>query len=152
QAPFNYCDREVPERVLVAPGDLLFAWAGTPGTSFRAHIWRGEKAVLNQHIFNIRLDDSAIDRKFLRLAINQNLDEYIRAAHGGAGLAHIPKVRFEESRLLLPPLPQQRRIVAKIEELFSDLDAGVAALERVRANLKRYRAAVLKAAVEGRLT
>ncbi len=40
----------------------------------------------------------------------------------------------------------------KIEELFTELDAGVAALERVRANLKRYRAAVLKAAVEGELT
>jgi type I restriction enzyme S subunit len=55
-------------------------------------------------------------------------------------------------RLPLPPLPEQRRIVAKIEELFSDLDAGVAYLTRVRSNLKRYRAAVLKAAVEGRLT
>jgi len=54
--------------------------------------------------------------------------------------------------ICLPPVNEQRRIVAKIEELFSDLDAGVAALERVRANLKRYRAAVLKAAVEGRLT
>ncbi len=52
----------------------------------------------------------------------------------------------------LAPANEQRRIVAKIEELFSDLDAGMAALERVRANLKRYRAAVLKAAVEGRLT
>jgi type I restriction enzyme S subunit len=54
--------------------------------------------------------------------------------------------------LLLAPSEEQRRIVAKIEELFSDLDAGVAALERVRANLKRYRASVLKAAVEGKLT
>ena len=54
--------------------------------------------------------------------------------------------------LPIPPCKEQRRIVAKIEELFSDLDAGVAALERVRANLKRYRAAVLKAAVEGKLT
>lgn len=52
----------------------------------------------------------------------------------------------------IPPISEQRRIVAKIEELFSDLDAGVTALQRVRANLKRYRAAVLKAAVEGRLT
>ena len=52
----------------------------------------------------------------------------------------------------IAPLNEQRRIVAKIEELFSDLDAGVVALERVRANLKRYRAAVLKAAVEGKLT
>jgi len=54
--------------------------------------------------------------------------------------------------LAIPPNNEQRRIVAKIEELLSDLDASVAALERARANLKRYRAAVLKAAVEGRLT
>ena len=52
----------------------------------------------------------------------------------------------------LAPENEQSRIVAKIEELFSDLDAGVAALERAKANLKRYRAAVLKAAVEGTLT
>ncbi|MFO0903195.1 MAG: hypothetical protein U0939_09360 [Pirellulales bacterium] len=52
----------------------------------------------------------------------------------------------------LAPTSEQRRIVAKIEELFSDLDAGVAALERAKANLKRYRASVLKAAVEGQLT
>ena len=53
---------------------------------------------------------------------------------------------------LLAPTNEQRRIVAKIEELFSELDAGVAALERVKANLKRYRASVLKSAVEGNLT
>jgi type I restriction enzyme S subunit len=55
-------------------------------------------------------------------------------------------------RVPVAPLPEQHRIVAKIEELFSDLDAGVSALERVKANLKRYRAAVLQAAVTGRLT
>jgi type I restriction enzyme S subunit len=53
---------------------------------------------------------------------------------------------------LLPPKDEQSRIVAKIEELFSDLDAGVAALNRAKGNLKRYRASVLKAAVEGKLT
>ncbi len=51
-----------------------------------------------------------------------------------------------------PPLPEQRRIVARIEELFSRLDAGVEALQRAKAQLRRYRQAVLKAAVEGRLT
>jgi type I restriction enzyme S subunit len=50
-----------------------------------------------------------------------------------------------------PPLPEQRRIVAEIEKQFTRLEAGVAALRRVQANLKRYRAAVLKAACEGRL-
>lgn len=66
-----------------------------------------------------------------------------------------PAARDEEFLdLAVPVAPSQEqdRISAKVEELLSDLDAGVAALERARANLKRYRATVLKAAVEGRLT
>jgi type I restriction enzyme S subunit len=51
----------------------------------------------------------------------------------------------------IPPIDEQRAIVAEIEKQFSRLDAGMAALKRVQANLKRYRAAVLKAACEGRL-
>ena len=51
----------------------------------------------------------------------------------------------------LPPLAEQHRIVAEIETQFTRLDASVAALRRARANLKRYRASVLKAACEGRL-
>ena len=52
----------------------------------------------------------------------------------------------------VPPQQEQQRIVAKIEELFSDLDAGVASLQRVKQNLKRYRAALLNSAVTGKLT
>ena len=52
----------------------------------------------------------------------------------------------------LAPLPEQHRILAHIDELFSRLDAGVEALQNAKAQLKRYRQAVLKAAVEGRLT
>ena len=51
----------------------------------------------------------------------------------------------------LPPLPEQRRIVAEIETQFTRLDASVAALRRAQTNLKRYRASVLKDACEGRL-
>lgn len=54
-------------------------------------------------------------------------------------------------RLRLAPLPEQHRIVAEIEKHFTRLEASVAELERARLNLKRYRAAVLKAACEGRL-
>jgi type I restriction enzyme S subunit len=54
--------------------------------------------------------------------------------------------------LSLPPLNEQKRIVAKIEELLSELDAGVAALKQAREKLKVYRQAVLKAAFEGWLT
>jgi len=51
----------------------------------------------------------------------------------------------------LPPSAEQRRIVDAIDSYLSRLDEAEAALERVQRNLKRYRAAVLQAAVEGRL-
>jgi len=59
---------------------------------------------------------------------------------------------LEKSLVSIPPLPEQHRIVAKIEELFTRLDAGVEALNKVKAQLKRYRQAVLKHAFEGKLT
>jgi type I restriction enzyme S subunit len=54
--------------------------------------------------------------------------------------------------LPIPPLNEQRRIVAKIEELFSELDKGVESLKTAREQLKIYRQAVLKHAFEGKLT
>ncbi|MCG3210964.1 MAG: hypothetical protein FOGNACKC_04600 [Anaerolineae bacterium] len=66
----------------------------------------------------------------------------------------VPSVRksdVAEIELPLPPLAEQRRIVEAIETQFTRLEAGVAGLEQVRAKLRRYRTAVLKAACEGRL-
>ena len=54
--------------------------------------------------------------------------------------------------ITLPPLPEQRAIVSKIEELFSSLDNGIANLEKAQEQLKVYRQAVLKKAFEGELT
>src|SRR5262249_12410421 len=67
-------------------------------------------------------------------------------------LASINKGVLRRFPVPLAPLGEQRRIVAKLDELLSDLDAGVAALERAKANLKKSRAAMLKAAVTGELT
>ncbi len=52
----------------------------------------------------------------------------------------------------LPPLPEQRRIVDKLETLFTQLDAAVDSLKKAQAQLQRYRQSVLKAAFEGELT
>ena len=57
-----------------------------------------------------------------------------------------------DETVLLPPLPEQHRIVAKIEELFSELDKGIENLKTARAQLKVYRQALLKHAFEGKLT
>ena len=66
-----------------------------------------------------------------------------------------PRVSFDqigEFEILIPPPLEQRRIVAKIEELFSELDKGIESLKAARAKLNVYRQAVLKHAFEGKLT
>lgn len=60
--------------------------------------------------------------------------------------------KVNEMSFPLPPLPEENRIVTKIEELFTKLDAGVEALKKIKAELKRYRQSVLKSAFEGKLT
>ncbi|MEA2103546.1 MAG: restriction endonuclease subunit S [Candidatus Cloacimonadota bacterium] len=59
---------------------------------------------------------------------------------------------YSKKQLPLPPLPEQKAIVAKIEQLFSDLDNGIANLKKAQEQLKTYRQAVLKKAFEGELT
>ena len=150
-ARFNYFQGDLDDKHRVEHGDVLFAWSGTPGTSFGSHIWGGGAAALNQHIFNIRFDRKSLNAQYLKHALNENVRSYVQQAQGGVGLAHITKSKFMASQIPLVPRSEQERIVAAVDTELSKLAAAVAGLERVQANLKRYRASVLKAAVGGRL-
>lgn len=72
-------------------------------------------------------------------------------AYGGAQ-PNISSKKIEEMEIILPPLSTQQVIVSKIEELFSELDNGIANLKTAQQQLKTYRQAVLKWAFEGKLT
>ena len=78
-------------------------------------------------------------------------EEELRSRSTGTTFEAIRGNDLRSHPLPLPPLPEQHRIVAEIEKQFTRLDASVAALKRVQANQKRYRASVLKAACEGKL-
>jgi type I restriction enzyme S subunit len=67
----------------------------------------------------------------------------------GTAIRRIILKHIKDAEIPLVPLPEQKEIVAEIEKQFTRLEAGVAALRRVQANLKRYRASVLKAACAG---
>ena len=69
----------------------------------------------------------------------------------GTTVASVDTNALLDFEIPLVDLDEQHRIVAEIEKQFSRLDEAVAGLRRVKANLKRYKAAILKAAVEGRL-
>jgi len=139
----NYYSGVVEDRYIVEPGDLLISWAATLG----AYFWPGPRAVLNQHIFRV---ESYINKNFHKYLVDNALRELMTKTHG-SGMVHITRKPFDETPVLLPPLAEQGRIVAAIEEQFSRLDVGVTALERARQNLKYMRSALLQAAVTGQL-
>ena len=142
------------EAYRLLPGDVLLSEAsGSPGEVGKPAIWRGEIEDCCFQNTVIRFRPKAMPPEFSFVVFCHFARNGIFSKAGkGVGIHHLSADRFSTLAMPLAPLNEQRRIVAKIDELFSDLDAGVAALERARANLKRYRAAVLKAAVEGKLT
>ena len=87
---------------------------------------------------------------FLTYYLSQAVQRF-RYEGRGTTISGVTKKQLRDLLILLPPLAEQRRIVAEIEKQFTRLDASVTALKRVQTNLKRYRASVLKAACEGKL-
>ncbi|WP_461517781.1 restriction endonuclease subunit S [Porticoccus sp.] len=101
----------------------------------------------------IRLGETSISSKFLMYLINSpSIRGKISALQSGSTRKRISRGNLATISLPIPPLEEQRRIVAKIEELFSELDKGIEALKTAREQLKIYRQAVLKHAFEGKLS
>ena len=155
KAPFNYYDKSVEEDVHLYGGELLFAWSGTPGTSFGAHIWRNQEAVLNQHIFKLLFDETALFKPYYMYALNQRVGSLIKAAHGSAGLQHVTRGVFESTLIPLPPFAEQIRIVEKLNVLFPIVDHYSSAYNNLN-NLQSafpeaLNKSILQEAVQGKL-
>jgi type I restriction enzyme S subunit len=102
--------------------------------------------------FIVLPESEAICGRFLKYRLNAG-DFVSFATHINTG--DRPRVDFEQIKvfpLLLPPKPEQLRIADALDELLSDLDAGMRALKSAQAKLAYYRDSVLKAAVQGDLT
>ncbi|MGD9661268.1 MAG: restriction endonuclease subunit S [Porticoccaceae bacterium] len=92
-----------------------------------------------------------MDPKFI-LLLFRSIELNLSGEGAGSTFSAITKAYVDDLKFAIPPLNEQKRIVAKIEELFSELDNGIAALKTAREQLKVYRQAVLKHAFEGKLT
>ena len=120
-----------------------FGFSGSPG---------GKPMVVNEHVFICRPLQDALNPAWLFYCLWSGSGQtQIRACYRGSAQGGIIRSFVDEVNLPLPPLPEQRRIVAEIEKHFTRLDASIDGLKRVQANLKRYRASVLKSACEGKL-
>ena len=114
--PFNYTTKTFEEKFLVNKGDLLFSWSAT----LDSFIWDGNEAWLNQHIFKVR-SYKCIDKYFLYYMLKGIVNKLSGITHG-LTMKHLTRGVFENYAFALPPLAEQKRIVAKIEQLMNEID------------------------------
>jgi type I restriction enzyme S subunit len=143
------------QKLSLQPGDILLNEGGDRDKLGRGWVWQGQLPVCihQNHVFRARLLSSGIDPVYVAHFTNSMAQAYF-AEHGSqtTNLASISLTKLGSLPVWLPPSNEQRRIVAKLDELFIELDAGVAELQAAQKKLAQYRQSLLKAAVEGALT
>jgi type I restriction enzyme S subunit len=140
--PVKWCSK--PQRIAQA-GDVLLSVRAPVGPT---NLCR-EKSCIGRGLSALRPKGEILN--FYLFYFLRHIEQEWQGKATGTTFAAIRARTLREQRIPLAPLPEQRRIVAAIETQFTRLDALDAALKRVQANLRRYEAAVLKAACEGRL-
>lgn len=111
-APYNYFDGEVPDKVKIQNGDLLISWSASLG----AYIWNGGNAFLNQHIFKVAFDKTDVDKIYLKYAVTSKLETMAGKVHG-ATMKHIVKKDFDNTLIPYPPKSTQLSIVSELDKI-----------------------------------
>ncbi len=147
----NYIDDEELQKLKAKPypkNTIVFAKIGE-ALKLNRRVLTKHSCIVDNNAIGLKAIETICSDLFLFFFLKRiKLEKYSRATT-------VPSVRksdIEKLEIPLPPLPEQRHIVSKIEELFSELDKGIESLKTAQQQLKIYRQAVLKWAFEGRLT
>lgn len=128
---------------LCEDGDLLIVWDG----SRSGLVGRAYKGAIGSTI--AKIDIPLIEKDFLYYFLQSKYLQ-INTRAKGTGTPHVDPDLLWNYDFPIVPLPEQQRIVSKIEEHFSDLENAIEGLKKAQDQLKIYRQAVLKYAFEGK--
>lgn len=145
----------IDRRYQIRRGDLLISRANTLELVGASVIVRSIRRdlLLSDKVLRLRMPADLREwvNRFLRSHIGRRQIEAL-ATGNQLSMRNISQANIGRIEIPLPPDADRQRIVSRIEELFSKIDAGEQAISDVRAALKRCRASVLKAALNGDLT
>ena len=116
--PVDRTETDTPEKCLLRDGDIVFSWSGT----LAVRIWNRGPAKLNQHLFRV-VEKKGVYKGIIPLILDHAIEELEEKSHGTT-MKHITKQTLLPHKVLLPPLPEQKRIV----DLISSVDSYIEAL------------------------
>ena len=111
-----YSDLILEENKYCNKGDLLYAWSA----SFGPKIWNGERAIYHYHIWKINIF-ADINKEYLYYMLLDDVNK-IKSITNGSTMVHVTKEKMEKRIFPLPPLEEQKRIVAKIDKFMNYID------------------------------
>lgn len=135
----------------VEPDDIIVSCAGTIGEIFRLP-QNIEKGIINQALMRVRLNSSVVYQIF-EYYFSKILIQNITDESNGTAIKNIPPFKvLKQMPFPLPPLPEQKRIVNRIESLFAKLDEAKEKIQQVLDGAEMRKAAILHKAFTGELT
>ncbi len=113
-----FSDLELEPEKYIDDGDLIYAWSA----SFGPFIWQGGKVIYHYHIWKMDFFSKAdVDKYYFRHYL-QAISAAIKESGNGIAMIHMTKERMEKLVLPIPPIEEQHRIVAKVDELMALCD------------------------------
>lgn len=145
--------RNLKKGVIKSSDVLIVKDGATTGKSaFIDDTFPFPKAAVNEHTFILRTNEKYSPKLFFYFTLSHDFNNHILNTKGGSTIGGIKTGFIKNLKIPLPPLPEQERIVAKLDTLFAHLEQTKKRLEQIPVLLKQFRQAVLTQAVTGKLT
>ena len=122
-----YSDLSLPADKMCNAGDLLYAWSG----SFGPYVWSGPKSIFHYHIWKIALTNR-LDQRFAYYLLD-HITARVKAAGRGVSMLHMTKSGMEAWKVRVPPLEEQKRIAAILDQADALRRLRARALDRLNA-------------------